>query len=153
MAGRPNFRDADHLYRVFDAIFSDLFADPEVGPRLRDSGLIVQWAYTDPDATVTFNLRDAPRPGFHADWQLGPTTWTPDVTTFQSASFGLGFIQGRENPMTAVARGQVKAKGRIGALLKLVPLGRPMARKVRATLRRIGEDALVIPKKAPPVRI
>jgi hypothetical protein len=147
MADRPNFRDADHLYRVFDAIFSDFFSDPELGARLRESGLIVQWAYRDPDATVTFNLRDEPRPGFFADWQLGATTWTPDVTTFQTAAFGLAFLQGRENPMTAVARGQVKAKGKIGALLKLVPIGRPLARKVRATLRRIGEDALVIPKK------
>ena len=147
MADRPNFRDTEHLYRVFDAIFQDFFTDEEIAPRLRESGLIVQWVYKDPDGVVTFNLRDEPRPGFHGDWQLGETTWTPDVTTFQSAAFGLAFIQGMENPMTAVARGQVKAKGKIGALLKMVPIGRPLARKVRKTLYRIGEEALVIPKK------
>jgi hypothetical protein len=147
MAERPNFRDTEHLYRVFDAIFQDFFTDEEIAPKLREAGLVIQWVYTDPDGVVTFNLRDAPRPGFHGDWQLGPTTWTPDVTTFQSASFGLAFIQGMENPMTAVARGQVKAKGKIGALLRMVPIGRPLARKVRKTLYRIGEEALVIPKK------
>ena len=147
MAEGPNFRDTEHMYKVFDYILSHLMSDPEFGPKLASMKLIVQWAYTDPDGIITFNLKDAPREGYFGDWAVGPTEWKPDVTTFQTSTFGLAFLQGRENPMIAVTRGKVKAKGNIVALMKLMPTGKPMARLVRQYLRDMGEENLVIPKK------
>ena len=147
MADRPNFRDTEHLYSVFEAILRDLFTDQDIGPKLRDTGLIVQWVYSDPDAVVTFNLRDKPREGYYADWAFGETDWVPDVTTYQTASFGLAFLQGMENPMVAVTRGKVKAKGKISALMKMIPISRPLARRVRKVLYTTGEEDLVIPSK------
>lgn len=147
MTDRPNFRDAEHLYKVFDHILKNILSDPELGPKLANSKMIIQWVYHDPDAVVTFNFKDAPREGYFGDWAFGPTEWKPDVTTYQSASFGLAFLQGMENPMIAVARGHVKAKGNIAALMKMLPVARPMARRVRKLLYLMGEEALVIPKK------
>lgn len=147
MTERPNFRDAEHLYKVFDQILRNILSDPELGPQLAKSKMIIQWVYHDPDAIVTFNFKDPPREGYYGDWKFGPCDWIPDVTTYQSASFGLAFLQGMENPMIAVARGQVKAKGNIAALMKMLPIARPMARRVRKILYQIGEEALVIPKK------
>jgi len=147
MADKPNFRDAEHLYEVFDHILKDLLSDPELGPKLAKSKMIIQWVYHDPDAIVTFNFKGEPREGYFGDWAFGETEWKPDVTTYQSASFGLAFLQGMENPMTAVARGKVKAKGNLAALLKMLPVARPMARRVRRCLYEMGEEELVIPKK------
>ena len=147
MTAGPNFRDTEHLYKVFDYIMKDLLGDPEFGPKLAKSKMIVRWVYHDPEATITFNLKDSVREGYYGDWVLGPCDWTPDVTTYQSASFGLAFLQGMENPMTAVTRGKVKAKGNIAALMKMLPIARPMARRVRKCLYQMGEEDLVIPKK------
>lgn len=145
MIVRPNFRDADHLYRVFDELLKDFFSDPEIGPKIRATKLIVQWSYSDPDALVTFNLRDRPREGYWADWRFGESDWKPDVTTYQTASFGLAFLQGAEKTLPAIARRRIRAKGKINALMKLAPIARPLAKRTRQVLRKMGETQLVIP--------
>jgi len=147
MADAPNFRDADHLYEVFDRVLKDLLSDPDLGPKLAKSNMIIRWVYHEPDATVTFNFKDAPREGYAGDWAFGECDWTPDVTTYQSAAFGLSFLQGMENPMVAVTRGKVKAKGNITSLMKMLPVARAMPRRVRKTLYQMGEEDLVIKKK------
>jgi hypothetical protein len=147
MDERPNFRDTEHLYKVFDYILNHLLSDPEIGPKLASTKLIVQWVYHDPDGVVTFNLKDRPREGFYADWALGSTEWKPDVITYKSSTFGLAFLQGRENPLAGMVRGKIKAKGNVMVLMKMLPLGRQMARLVRHYLRDMGEGDLVIPRK------
>ena len=121
MAEGPNFRDTAHLYKVFDYILTRFMSDPEIGPKLASLKLVVQWVYDNPDGVVTFNLKDTPREGFFGDWACGPTEWKSDVITYQSAAYGLAFLQGQENPMAGMVRGKIKAKGNVTTLVTMLP--------------------------------
>jgi hypothetical protein len=53
------------------------------------------------------------------------------------------FFLGKVNVTTALARGQIKAKGPVAKILKLVPLTKPIFPRYKAQLEEQGRDDLV----------
>ena len=49
------FASSDEVVKYIGGIFDEAFADPEIGPKLVDTGLVVAFDFTDPDAVVVID--------------------------------------------------------------------------------------------------
>lgn len=130
------FKDAEDVYRYVGGIFEKGLADPEVGPKLSGSGVILQVTYTDPDAVVTVDM-----PGGKVI--TGETDLRPNVELFMTADTGNRFWLGKVNLSVALAKGQVRAKGPISKVLKLVPAAKALFPGYEEMVRADGRDDLL----------
>ena len=48
------FKDAAEVTKYIGGIFETAFGDAEIGPKLVDTGLVVAFDFTDPEAVVAF---------------------------------------------------------------------------------------------------
>jgi len=135
----PYFKDADEVYRFIGKLFQDLADDEELAPRFRRANTIVQYRYRNPESIITVNLRE----GEDGRVDLGETDMEPEVVMSMDADTAHRFWLGKVNVTVALARGQMKAKGPVAKILKLVPLVRPVFPRYRAMLEEAGRGDLV----------
>lgn len=131
------FRDADDLRRYVGGIFETALADPELGPRLAGTGVVLKVVTTEPDGTLVIDL-----PGKTV--ALGDAGADADATMRMSSDVANRFWQGKVNLPVAMARGQVKVDGKIGSLLKLVPTTKQLFPAYLDLLRADGRDDLIV---------
>jgi hypothetical protein len=74
---------------------------------------------------------------------LGPTDLEPEVTMQMDADTAHRFWLGRVNVTVALARGQMKARGPVAKILKLVPLVKPAFPLYEEQLRAAGRTDLL----------
>ncbi|UCD70880.1 MAG: hypothetical protein JSW70_07715 [Syntrophobacterales bacterium] len=55
-----HFRDVEEMYEIYAALFDLLERDSQIGLRLANAGLVIQFRLSDPDGILTFNMRDKP---------------------------------------------------------------------------------------------
>ncbi|MGA8217570.1 MAG: SCP2 sterol-binding domain-containing protein [Solirubrobacterales bacterium] len=133
------FKDAQEVYDTIGRLFANLAGDPELGPRFRNANTILQYAYSEPDSTITLRLQeDGP-----ADVDFGETEMEPEVVMSMKADTAHRFWLGKVNVTTALARGQIKASGPVAKILKLVPLTKPVYPRYKAQLEADGREDLV----------
>jgi putative sterol carrier protein len=133
------FKDAQEVYDTIGKLFVDLADDDELAPRFRKANTIVRYEFTDPDTTITVRLQEG-QPG---DVDFGESEMEPDVTMSMEADTAHRFWLGKVNVTVAMARGQIKAKGPVAKILKLVPLTKPVFPRYKAQLEAQGRDDLV----------
>lgn len=133
------FKDADEVYAFIGKLFEDLAQDEELAPKFRKANTIVQYAYRDPDSTITVELKE----GEQGRVDLGETEMEPEVVMSMDADTAHKFWLGKVNVTVALARGQMKAKGPVAKILKLVPLVKPVFPKYRAMLEEAGRQDLI----------
>ncbi|CAN5453797.1 SCP2 sterol-binding domain-containing protein [soil metagenome] len=133
------FNDADEVYEFIGKLFADLAVDDELGPKFRKANTIVQYQYSNPDATITVKMID----GEEGEVDLGETDLEPEVVMTMEADTAHRFWLGKVNVTVALARGQMKAKGPVAKVLKLVPLVKPVFPRYRALLEEKGRTDLV----------
>jgi putative sterol carrier protein len=133
------FKDADEVYSFIGKLFQDLADDEELAPKFRKANTIVQYAYRDPDSTITVMLKE----GEEGRVDLGETDMDPEVVMSMDADTAHRFWLGKVNVTVALARGQMKAKGPVAKILKLVPLVKPVFPKYRAMLEEAGREDLI----------
>ena len=73
----------------------------------------------------------------------GPTNMEPEVVMSMEADTAHRFWLGNVNVTVALARGQMKAKGPVAKILKLVPLVKPVFPRYRALLEQDGRKDLL----------
>jgi putative sterol carrier protein len=73
----------------------------------------------------------------------GPTNMEPEVVMSMEADTAHRFWLGKVNVTVALARGQMKAKGPVAKILKLVPLVKPVFPRYRALLEQDGREDLL----------
>jgi putative sterol carrier protein len=114
------FNNAGELDEYIGGVFRDAGDHPESGPKLRAANIVMRVVYTDPEAEVTIAFRD--------DYQVvaGPTDIKPDITLLMRGDTADQFWRGDYNLAVGLAKGQVKAKGPVNKILKLVPLTKPL---------------------------
>jgi hypothetical protein len=132
------FKDEAEVYRYLGALFEELLADPELGPQLMKADTIVQYRYRDPDSEITVKLLE----GEEGRVETGATELDPELVMTMDADIAHRFWLGKVNPTTALARGQMRAKGPIAKLLKLVPVVRPAFPRYRRLLEEAGREDL-----------
>ena len=135
----PYFKDAQEVYDTIGKLFADLAADDEMAPKFRKANTIVQYQYREPDSTITVRLKEG-EPG---DVDFGETEMEPEVEMSMEADTAHRFWLGKVNVTVALARGQIKAKGPVAKILKLVPLTKPVFPRYKAQLEQQGRQDLV----------
>ena len=133
------FKDADEVYEFIGALFSDLATDDELGPKFRKANTIVQYRYANPESVITVKMID----GEDGQVDLGETQLEPEVVMSMEADIAHKFWLGKVNVTVALARGQMKAKGPVAKILKLVPLVKPVFPRYRSMLEEKGRTDLV----------
>jgi hypothetical protein len=135
----PYFKDADEVYATLGKLFQDLAVDDELGPKFRKANTIVRYEFQDPDSAITVRLQED-QPG---DVDFGESQMEPEVTMSMAADTAHRFWLGQVNITVALARGQIKAKGPVAKILKLVPLAKPVFPRYKAELEAQGRDDLI----------
>lgn len=131
------FKDADEVRHYIGGVFRAGFEDAEIGPRMEATGLVVKFAFTDPDSDLVVDMGRR---------QVGDGTGMPpaDATMVMTADVGSAYWQGKVNLPLAMARGKIKVDGNVASLLKLAPLGKKLFPKYVETLRAEGREDLVV---------
>jgi putative sterol carrier protein len=133
------FKDADEVYAYIGKLFEELSEDAELASKFRKANTIVQYQYRDPDSQITVKLVD----GEDGQVDFGETTLTPEVVMTMDADIAHRFWLGEVNVTVALARGQMKAKGPVAKILKLVPLVKPVFPRYRRLLADAGRGDLL----------
>ena len=134
----PYFKDEQEVYDHLGRLFLDLLADEELAPKFRTANTIVQYRYHNPDSQITVKLIEAEE----GQVDLGPTRLEPEVVMTMDADIAHRFWLGKVNVTVALARGQMKAKGPVAKILRLVPLTKPVFPRYRAQLEAAGRGDL-----------
>ncbi len=134
----PYFKDADEVYRYIGRLFQDLATDDELGPKLRKADTIVQYQYRKPESQITVKMREAEE----SQVDFGETAMEPEVVMTMDADTAHRFWLGKVNVTVALARGQMRAKGPVAKILKLVPLVKPVFPRYRTMLAEAGRTDL-----------
>jgi hypothetical protein len=134
----PLFASEEDVYAHLGRLFEELVVDPELGPQFQRADTIVQYRYRDPEATITVDIRQ----GVEPHTELGATELEPEVVMSMDADTAHRFFLGQVNVTVALARGQIKAKGPVAKILKLVPLVKPVFPRYRAQLEAEGRTDL-----------
>jgi putative sterol carrier protein len=135
----PYFKDADEVYAYIGRLFEDLAQDEELSPKFRKANTVVQYRYRNPESVITVSLLD----GEDGRVDCGDTELEPEVVMTMDADTAHRFWLGKVNVTVALARGQMKAKGPVAKILKLVPLTKPIFPRYRAMLEKSGRQDLL----------
>ena len=133
------FKDAQEVYDTLGKLFQQLAEDEELAPKFRKANTIVQYDYREPESTITVRLQEG-EPG---EVDFGETEMEPEVTMSMEADTAHKFWLGEVNVTVALARGQIKAKGPVAKILKLVPLTKPVFPRYKAMLEADGRQNLI----------
>jgi SCP-2 sterol transfer family len=134
------FKDADEVYAVLGKLFQDIVADDELGPKFRRANTIVRYEYSEPESVITVRLQEGEPP----EVDFGETKMEPEVTMTMEADTAHRFWLGHVNVTVALTRGQIKAKGPVAKILKLVPLAKPVFPRYAAQLEAQGRSELIL---------
>jgi putative sterol carrier protein len=132
------FKDADDVYANIGEIFRIAITDPEIGPKVKDSGLTLRFDFSDPDAKLYVDFVN----GQVLTGADAPAT-APMVTMGISAENGNKFWLGNLNLVMAMAKGKVRTKGSVPDMLKLLPLAKPLYVKYAEHLKATGREDLI----------
>ena len=113
-----HFKDEDDVYRFVGRLFQELAGDPDLAPRLQKANTVVQYQMRDPEALITCEM--CPERDLRVD--LGPSDLDPEVVMTLAADTAHRFWLGRVELTVALASGEIKAKGPVAKILRLVPL-------------------------------
>lgn len=128
------FKDSDEVYRYIGRVFEEIAADDELGPKFERANTIVQYRMRDPESLITVRMR----PGEERRVDLGETELEPEVVMTMAADTAHRFWLDELSIAAAMSRGQIKARGPVSKILKLVPLVKPVFPRYREILEGDG---------------
>jgi hypothetical protein len=139
------FRDSQQFYDCVGELMDRAKTDPQVGPKIAKSGIIIQFRYKEPEAMTTINAKDKPtQPGAYCDVFNGPSSLKADVTMTMKADVAHAFWHGKVNLVSALAKKDIVAQGPIPKILKLLPAVEPLYKTYPALLREKGYTDLIL---------
>lgn len=131
------FKDAGEVRKYLGGVFETAFADPEIGPKLRATGIVLKTVYSEPDAVVLIDATQGTvSEGSPADEASAQMTMTAET--------GNAYWQGKVNLPLAMAKSRIKVDGNVASLLKLAPLGKKLYPAYVETLKADGREDLLV---------
>ncbi len=115
------FSDAAEVDKYIGGVFRAAADHPESGPKMRAADIVLKVYYTDP--AVEMNVIMKPE---GMSTSLGQIDQKADVVMMMKSDTGDKFWRGDYNLAVGLAKGEVKAKGPVNKILKLVPLTKPL---------------------------
>jgi len=139
------FDSIEKMFEVYEVFLRKVVSDPSAGAKLAKSKVKIRFNYTDPEGTIFLNFADPPEEeGVFGSYKLGDDTDEADVTMTQTSDFSHRFWQGKENAITALAMGKIKASGKVQKAMGLVTAIRPTFKMYKAVLKELGHEDLII---------
>lgn len=129
------FKDDTEVYQYLGQVFKVADGVDGVGDALRAADIVLRLDYSNPSASLTVLLKEPAIEVIEGDSDL-----TPDVRMSMSADHGNQFWSGDYNVAVGLAKGQVKAKGPVSTILKLIPAAKPVFPIYRELVA--GKDAV-----------
>jgi putative sterol carrier protein len=117
----PFFSNADEVYEYIGGVFRAAADHPEVGPKMAAANVVLQIYYSDPASKLLVRFQEP-----KLTVEDGGDDTNADVKLFMTADIADKYWRGEYNLAVGLAKGQVKAKGPVNKILKLVPLTRPL---------------------------
>jgi len=100
------FKSAKELREILDAVLRQIDRDPGAGPRLSSAAVPLRLEF--PDLKLVLNISAAERGGT-LSWDFAKrVAVTPKLKLKMESAFANRFLQGRENPAIAIARGRLQ---------------------------------------------
>jgi putative sterol carrier protein len=135
------FKDEAEVYHYLGRIFQVSMEDPELGEKLRKVGSVLKLNQSDPESTIVIDFGEGVV-------QLGedgvPKVTRPiDAELDMKADVAHRFWLGKVNVALAMAKGQIRNKGKVSAVMKVVPITKPLFATYERILREAGRDDLV----------
>jgi hypothetical protein len=134
------FKDADDVYATLGRFLREMAADPDLAPALKRADTTFQLRLRQPESTVTVG---APQEDQPAQVDVGDTSLRPEVVLQMDADIAHRFWLGDVNVAVALARGDVRARGPVAKILKIVPLVKPGFTRYRQQLETDGREDLL----------
>ncbi len=113
----PKFKDDQEVYASLGRLLEEIVADERIGTQMQRADGVVQYQFRRPDAVVTLRLVA----GEDRTVVFGQTDARPDVTLVMDALTGHRIWLGELSVMTALNKGQVRARGPVAKILTLIP--------------------------------
>jgi putative sterol carrier protein len=135
----PVFKDDQEVYQYIGKLFADLTDDPELSQKFRRADTIVQYRYSNPESVITVKMKE----GEEGQVDFGETAMDPEIVMTMEADTAHKFWLGKVNVTMALAKGQMKAKGPVAKILKLVPLVKPVFPRYEKMLEDAKRDDLL----------
>ncbi|WP_407684925.1 SCP2 sterol-binding domain-containing protein [Mycobacterium sp. HUMS_1102779] len=130
------FKDGDEATKYIAGIFEKAVADESIGDQLAASGVVLQLNCSDPDIQITVDMPN--KKVFTGSCDLSPT-----VAMSMTSDMANRFWQGKLNLAVSLAKGQVRAKGPVPKILKLVPVAKKLFPRYEELLRAEGRTDLL----------
>jgi len=131
------FKDTEHLYNILVPFFNDLMNNPKIGPKVLASGLIIKFIYHNPETVIIVHCPNSEIiQGDREDIK-------PDVVMSMNSDVAHRFWLGKVNLMAALTKGDIKAKGPIPKIMKLLPIIRSAYAIYKDYLKEEGFEDLV----------
>src|SRR5436190_12763502 len=115
------FKDDAEVYKYLGGVFRVANDVEGVGSNLRAADIVLRLDYSNPTSSITVVLKEPAIEVIEGDSDLDP-----DVRMSMSADHGNQFWRGEYNVAVGLAKGQVKAKGLVTKILKLIPAAKPV---------------------------
>jgi putative sterol carrier protein len=115
------FKDDAEVYKYLGGVFRVANDVEGVGSNLRAADIVLRLDYSNPTSSITVVLKEPAIEVIEGDSDLDP-----DVRMSMSADHGNQFWRGEYNVAVGLAKGQVKAKGPVTKILKLIPAAKPV---------------------------
>lgn len=133
-----SFANEDEVRRYIGGIFETAFKDPEIGPKLVDTGIVLKFAFTEPDAVLIVDMPN------QQVYQGDVAGLDRSATMSMKCEVGNAYWQGKVNLPFAMARGKISVDGNVASLLKLAPLGKKLYPTYIEALKNDGRDDLLV---------
>ena len=114
------FEDMTEIDQYIGEMFRLAAEDEAVGPKFRKANIIMRVLYSEPEGELTVRFTD------DMETIIGPCDVKPDITMMMRGDTADQFWRGDYNLAVGLAKGEVKAKGPVNKILKLVPLTKPL---------------------------
>lgn len=132
------FKDAAEVYKYVGGVFQQALEDPELGPKFADSGVVLKLSYTDPASKLVVDM-----PSGKVLCGESADGISPTVEMFMTSDVAHRFWLGKVNISMALAKGDMRAKGPVPKILKLVPMAKQAFPRYRALLESDGRTDLL----------
>jgi putative sterol carrier protein len=129
------FSSPEEVDKYIGEMFRQASDHPQVGPKMRAANVVMRVQYQDPDCEMTVVFRDP------MEVHFGEASVEPDITLSMPADIADRFWRGKYNLAVGLARSEVKAKGPVNKILKLVPLTKPLFPVYRELIAQKDGDA------------
>lgn len=138
------FQSSEQFYDCVGALMERAKVDPEIGPKIAKSNIIIRFIYSDPEAITTVDAHGQPhQQAAYVDVYHGESDLKADIVMSMKADVAHRFWLGKVNLVSAMAKGEIKATGPIPKILKLLPAVTPLFKQYPELLKEKGLEDLI----------